>query len=200
MKNQAVLHLENHRREIYRRTDRIFAGLMIVQYFAGILAAIFLSPKTWAGAQSQPHIHIWAAVILGALILSAPIALAILMPGRTLTRHVIAVGQMLDSALLIHLSGGRIETHFHIFGSLAFLGFYRDWKVLISASTVVALDHYFRGVYWPQSVYGVMTASPFRWFEHTAWVVFEDIFIALACWQSNQEMKEIAEKRATTGL
>ena len=29
---------------------------------------------------------------------------------------------MLMSVLLIHLSGGRIETHFHIFGSLAFLG------------------------------------------------------------------------------
>ena len=32
------------------------------------------------------------------------------------------------SALLIHLSGGRIETHFHIFGSLAFLAFYRDCR------------------------------------------------------------------------
>jgi len=44
-----------------------------------------------------------------------------------LTRHAIAVGQMLCSALLVHLSGGRIETHFHVFGSLAFLAFYRDW-------------------------------------------------------------------------
>ena len=34
-----------------------------------------------------------------------------------------AVGQMLMGALLIHLSGGRIETHFLIFGSLAFLAF-----------------------------------------------------------------------------
>jgi len=36
------------------------------------------------------------------------------------------------SALLIHLSGGRIETHFHVFGSLAFLAFYLDWPVLIT--------------------------------------------------------------------
>ena len=49
-------------------------------------------------------------------------------------RHVIAIGQMLMSALLIHLTGGRIETHFHVFGSLAILAFYRDWRVLISAS------------------------------------------------------------------
>ena len=46
--------------------------------------------------------------------------------------------QSLMSALLIHLSGGRIETHFHIFGSLAFLACYRDWRVLVAASAVVA--------------------------------------------------------------
>ena len=40
---------------------------------------------------------------------------------------------MLTSALLIHLTGGRIETHFHVFGSLAFLAFYRDWRVLVPA-------------------------------------------------------------------
>ena len=33
---------------------------------------------------------------------------------------------MLWSGLLIHLTGGRIETHFHVFGSLAFLAFYLD--------------------------------------------------------------------------
>ena len=45
---------------------------------------------------------------------------------------------MLMGALLIHLSGGRIETHFHVFGSLAFLALYRDWRVLVTASAVVA--------------------------------------------------------------
>ena len=45
-----------------------------------------------------------------------------------MTRHVIAISQMLTSALLIHLSGGRIETHFHVFGSLAFLAFYLDME------------------------------------------------------------------------
>ena len=72
-----------------------------------------------------------------------------------MTRHSIAVAQMLMGALLIHLSGGRIETHFHVFGSLAFLAFYRDWTVLVSASVVVAADHLLRGLFWPQSVYGV---------------------------------------------
>jgi hypothetical protein len=58
-----------------------------------------------------------------------PVFLAFKRPGYAFTRHTIAVAQMLTSALLIHLTGGRIETHFHVFGSLAFLAFYRDWRV-----------------------------------------------------------------------
>ena len=41
---------------------------------------------------------------------------------------------MLMGALLIHLTVGRIETHFHVFVSLAILAFYRDWRVLIPAT------------------------------------------------------------------
>ncbi|MGC4006786.1 MAG: hypothetical protein QM811_28130 [Pirellulales bacterium] len=87
---------------------------------------------------------------------------------------------MLWSALLIHLTGGRIETHFHVFGSLAFLAFYRDWKVIVTATVVVAADHFLRGVWWPQSVFGVLVESPYRWMEHAGWVVFEDVVLIRA--------------------
>jgi two-component system, sensor histidine kinase and response regulator len=187
---------EDHRQAIYRRTDRMFALLLLVQYVAGIFAAYFISPRTWVGDQSALHLHVWAAVFLGAAIVSLPMALAWRMPGHVLTRLVIAVAQMLDSALLIHLSGGRIETHFHVFGSLAFLGFYRDWKVLTTASLVVAADHYLRGIYWPESVYGILTPASWRWLEHTGWVIFEDLFIFRATAQSLQEMREMAQVRA----
>lgn len=145
------------------------------------------------GTQSSIHIHVWAAVILGAIIVSIPIGFGLFASGKPLTRHLIAIGQMLMSALLIHLSGGRIETHFHVFGSLAFIGFYRDWRVLTTASVVVAVDHFFRGVYWPESVYGILVPEPYRWLEHTAWVVFEDVFLLIASFGSLKEMYQIAE-------
>ena len=71
-----------------------------------------------------------------------------------LTRQSVAIAQMFTSALFIHLTGGRIETHFHVFGSLAFLAFYRDWRVLLTGSVVVAADLLLRGVFWPDSVFG----------------------------------------------
>jgi two-component system sensor histidine kinase/response regulator len=185
-----------HRQGIYRRTDRLFAGLMLLQWVAAILAAYWLSPLTWAGRSSQTHLHVLAAWFLGGTITLFPVCLALLRPGRRSTRHTVAAGQMLMSALLIHLLGGRIETHFHVFGSLAFLAFYRDWAVFIPATVLVAADHFLRGVYWPESVYGVLSAGSWRWLEHAAWVLFEDAFLINSCLQSLREMRDIAWQRA----
>jgi two-component system, sensor histidine kinase and response regulator len=174
----------------------MFAGLLAFQWVAGIAVATWLSPLTWAGSQSSTHIHLWAAVYLGGLIIALPTWLALTRPGSVVTRHVIAVAQMLASGLLIHLTGGRIETHFHIFGSLAFLSFYRDWRVLVTASAVTAADHFLRGVYSPLSVYGLASGIEWRWLEHAGWVVFTDFFLVYCCLKSKQEMWAIAERQA----
>ena len=186
----------DYQRDIYRRTDRLFAGLMGAQWVAGIVFALWVSPLAWAGSVSSVHLHVWAAVVLGGIVSVFPALLAIVRPGEPSTRYTIAVAQMLMSALLIHLTGGRIETHFHVFGSLAFLAFYRDWRVLIPATVVVALDHMLRGIFWPQSVYGVMLTSQWRWLEHAAWVIFEDVFLVFSCLRSSEEMRERAERTA----
>jgi two-component system sensor histidine kinase/response regulator len=188
--------LHDQEQVIYRRTDRMFAGLLVFQWIAAIAAALWISPQAWDGPDSQTHVHVWAALVLGGLIVSLPVLLALLRPGRVATRHVIGVAQMLLGALLIHLSGGRLETHFHVFGSLAFLAIYRDWRVLVSASAIVAGDHFLRGFLWPQSVFGVLTVSPWRWLEHAGWVVFEDFFLIQACVQSVKDMRVVAERQA----
>jgi signal transduction histidine kinase/ActR/RegA family two-component response regulator len=181
---------------IYKHTDHMFAVLMAIQWLAGIAAAFWISPATWAGTTSQTHPHVWAALFLGGAISSLPIALALTRPGQAPTRYTIAVAQMLFGALLIHLTGGRIETHFHVFGSLAFLSFYRDWRVLVPATVVVAADHILRGAFWPESVYGVLSASGWRWIEHAGWVLFEDTFLFIAIKRSVSEMWSIAERTA----
>jgi diguanylate cyclase (GGDEF)-like protein len=185
-----------HRRSIFERTDRMFAVLMCVQWLAGIAASLWVSPKTWAGPESQTHIHVWLAVFLGGAVSLFPISLAVLRPGENSTRYVIAASQMLMSSLLIHLTGGRIETHFHVFGSLAFLAFYRDWRVLVPATVIVAADHFLRGMFWPESVYGVLAVSNWRWLEHAGWVLFEDTFLFIAIKRGMSEMCDIAERTA----
>jgi signal transduction histidine kinase/ActR/RegA family two-component response regulator len=176
--------------------DRRFAWLMIIQWLAGIVAAVWLSPRTWEGQYSQTNIHVWAAFFLGGIISGFPVYLAINYPGATSTRHVIAVGQMLSCGLLIHLTGGRIESHFQYFGALAFLAFYRDWRVLLTATIVAGADHFIRGIFWPLSIFGVLTASPWRSCEHVGWILFEDIFLVLSIRQNLLEMLAVAEHQA----
>jgi signal transduction histidine kinase/DNA-binding response OmpR family regulator len=181
---------------VYWRTDRLFAGLLVFQWLAGIVVALWVSPRAWDGLSSHTHPHVWAAWFLGGAITSVPLGLALMRPGRTLTRHAVAIGQMLTSALLIHLTGGRIETHFHVFGSLTFLAFYRDWRVLGTGTAIVAVDHLLRGFLWPQSAYGVASGAEWRWLEHAGWVAFLDFFLIHACWQSRREMRAIADRQA----
>ncbi|HEV8146821.1 MAG TPA: response regulator [Bryobacteraceae bacterium] len=186
-----------HQSRIYTKTSHLFAMLMVAQWIGAIAAALWISPRTWVGSTSSVHLHVWLAILLGGAITSLPVFLTLVRPTQAFTRHVVAVCQMLMSALLIHLTGGRIETHFHVFGSLAFLSFYRDWKILIPATIVVAADHAVRGVFFPQSVFGVLTASPWRWVEHAGWVIFEDVILVKMCVQRVEELWGIAMRTAS---
>jgi len=183
-----------------RRTDRLFAVFMPLQWLATISVAFVISPRTWSGMESALHIHVYAAIFIGGALTLLPVALATKLPGKPITRHTIAVAQLLMSSLLIHLSGGRIEAHFHVFGSLAFLAFYRDWRVLLTATIVVATDHALRGVFWPESVYGILstdlTSSLWRTAEHAGWVAFEVTVLAIGCRRSLEDQWRIAIQQA----
>lgn len=176
--------------------SRMFAVLLVVQYLACIGAALVVSPYAWAGKERVLHMHVWVAILGGAGITLLPVLLALFRPASPLTRHVIAASQMLSSALLIHLTGGRIETHFHVFGSLAFLAFYLDWRVIVTATVVVAGDHFARGIFWPESVYGVTNPEWWRFLEHAGWVAFEDVFLLLSCIFGAREIRATALRQA----
>lgn len=178
------------------RIDKIFRILLLCEWLFGIVVALFISPLTWAGSESSIHLHVWTALLLGGVIILPPVALGFLKPGEKLTSYVISIAQILFGSLLIHLMGGRIEAHFYIFGSLAFIATYRNWRLLIPVTIIIALDHYIRGVYWPESVYGLITGSEWRWLEHAGWVIFEDIFLIVSIIQGRNDSKNIALQRA----
>jgi hypothetical protein len=185
------------RQKRYRDVDRLFVWLMFAQWAFALGVALLVSPYAWSGKVQTVHFHVYLALIGGAALTLFPMLMARMKPGSVATRHVIAISQMLWSALLIHLSGGRIETHFHVFGSLAFLAFYLDWKVLLTATIVVAGDHFVRGMLWPESVYGVVNPEWWRFLEHALWVVFEDVILVWSCVIGTREMRAAAERHAT---
>lgn len=183
-------------RKLATRADLILVWLLAFEWPALVVTAFALSPLTWDGPTSSLNPHLLAALLAGPAFIVPSIILAVRNPGRHLTRHVLAVSQTLVSIVLIDVTNGRIESHFHIFGSLAILAFYRDWRVLITASAVTAIHHFAFGYWWPQGVYGVLTVSPWRWTEHTFWVLFEDFFLILMNRTSINEMWTVATREA----
>jgi signal transduction histidine kinase/CheY-like chemotaxis protein/HPt (histidine-containing phosphotransfer) domain-containing protein len=61
---------------------------------------------------------------------------------------------------------------------------------------IIAADHALRGALWPQSVYGVLLASAWRFVEHAFWVVVEDVFLIASCVQGVREMRDVADRHA----
>lgn len=182
--------------ELAVKTDRIFAFLFVFQWLLGIALALWFSPLSWAGNTSQIHIHVYMAVFLGGITAAFPIYLTLKKSGQYSNRYAVAATQIFFSILLIHVTGGRIETHFHVFVSLAFLATYRDFRPVLLATIITAADHLLRGLFLPESIYGVLTASPLRALEHTAWVIFEDVILFVLIRNGVEELKTIASQQA----
>jgi PAS domain S-box-containing protein len=184
-------------RKVQAEANRVFFWVFLAQWVFAIALALILTPYAWTGGSRSLHFHVQLAVFGGAALNALPIALMYLRPAWWGTRHTVAITQMLWSALFIHLTGGRIETHFHIFVSLAFLAFYRDPRLLVTATLIVAADHLTVGFFWPESVYGISNPEWWRFLEHAGWVVFEDIVLFLGCVRALREMHILSKREAT---
>lgn len=182
-------------RTVIQRTHRLFWWLFILQWIFAIGVALVWSPLAWESARSTLHPHLIAAIFAGGMLTLPPLLFIRWLPHVPLTRHMVAFSQVTFSALLIHLTGGRVETHFHLFGSLAFLSLYRDWRVIPTAAFFIASDHLFRGLQFPWSIYGVPSATVWRSVEHTLWIVFEGVVLVWACLVSRREMWEISQRQ-----
>jgi methyl-accepting chemotaxis protein len=76
------------------------------------------------------------------LLISVPaILIGYSSPASILARHVIAMATQLMAALHIQQTMGMTEMHFQVFVVLAFLSFFRDWKVIITGTLVIAVHH-----------------------------------------------------------
>lgn len=182
--------------EIAVNTDKMFAILFFLQWLTAIVFAVVISPKTWFGTNSTIHIHLIAAIFLGGSMAGGPIYFLLRYPGHKFNQYLVGFTQILFSGLFVHLTGGRIETHFHIFGSLAFLAFYRDLRPVCVGTLTTIADHLLRGHFWPQSVYGILYATPWRAIEHGGWVMFEVIVLYYSIRLSKKEMLSDAVNQA----
>src|SRR5262249_21253721 len=74
--------------------------------------------------------------------------------GSRRVRAVLAsLGLVTASAVLVHLSGGYIEMHFHFFVMVVIIALYQDWIPFLLAIGYVVFHHGVVGVLVPSAVY-----------------------------------------------
>jgi hypothetical protein len=73
--------------------------------------------------------------------------------GRKFREVVASIGLVTASALIVHLSGGYVEMHFHFFVMVIVIALYQDWLPFLVAIGYVVLEHGTIGILNPHAVY-----------------------------------------------
>jgi len=130
------------------------------------------------------------------------IVILAIVAGRTTTRLAQSttgtLGLVTCSALLVHLSGGLIEAHFHFFIMVGVVTLYQSWVPFLLALLFVVVHHGTVGVLDPKSVYNHPAAIRRPWL----WAGIHGLFIlgaaiaALASWKHAETERERAEEAA----
>jgi PAS domain S-box-containing protein len=114
---------------------------------------------------------------------------------RRMRSSAATLGVMTSSAVLVHLSGGVIEVHFHFFVMLSIIALYNDWVPFLLALAYVVLHHGIIGVLYPSDVYNHPAAinNPWKWAGiHGVFVLMASV-AGLVAWRLTEEARARAE-------
>jgi PAS domain S-box-containing protein len=107
---------------------------------------------------------------------------------RRIAATVVSAGLITCSALVVHISGGVIEAHFHFFVMIIVLSLYEDWVPFLVAAAYVVIHHGLVSALDPQAVYNHPDALAHPW----KWAVIHGGFVAaagiasVAAWRLNE--------------
>ena len=116
--------------------------------------------------------------------------------GRTLRTQAAAFGLLSSSAVLVHLSGGTIEMHFHFFVMVTVVALYQDWFPFLMAIAYVFAHHGMLGLLDATSVYNHPAAlnNPWKWAAIHALFISGISTVCLITWRVNE--RALASRRA----
>jgi diguanylate cyclase (GGDEF)-like protein len=102
-----------------------------------------------------------------------------------------SLGLLTAAALLIHDSGGLLESHFYFFVLIIVLTLYEDWMPFLLAVAFVLIHHGVLGTLEPRSVFDRPEewADPWKWAAIHAGYVAAAGVAALAAWRLNEDVR-----------
>jgi diguanylate cyclase (GGDEF)-like protein len=107
---------------------------------------------------------------------------------RSVRAGLASLGLLASSGILVHVTGGLIESHFHFFVMVGVIALYQDWIPFLLAIGYVVVHHGTVGVLDPESVYNHEAAWRHPWL----WAGIHGVFVAaasiasLVAWRLNE--------------
>jgi signal transduction histidine kinase len=166
-----------------------------------------LPPSVWARRQRGIVVLLWLhaiglavfAVVRGYTVshalteagIVAVLATAAALPvgGIRMRSAIATLGLISCSAILVHLSGGVVEAHFHFFAMIGIITLYQDWVPFGLAIAFVAIHHGVASTVSAESVFNHPAAlnNPWKWAAiHGAFVLGASAANIFA-WRLNEE-------------
>jgi diguanylate cyclase len=118
---------------------------------------------------------------------------------RDFVSAITALGLVMCSGVLVNVSGGVTEMHFHFFVIVGILTLYQDWLPFLLAIGFVVVHHTVLGVLDPQAVFSNPAAvrNPLPWaLIHGGFVLAASV-ASIVAWRLNEEQ---AFRDSLTGL
>ena len=160
----------------------------------GILYVLWLHvlgvPLYGAYMGAELGLYLGSGALLGAIAIAAQLPAI----GRRIQAAIATYGLVMASALLVHLSGGRIELHFHFFVMMSVIVLYQDWLPFLVGLLFIVIDHGIIGTLLPSMVYVHAEGQTHPW----TWALIHGSFILAQCaallyfWRVNELAREEA--------
>jgi len=175
--------------EVWRSRFRFLVGLT---WFHAIVIALIGPVLGWSRELSLNALfdddHALHTVLEGSIVGFFALVASWRRLGRIIQATLVGFGLLSSSAILVHLSGGVIELHFHFFVMLAFLALCQDWIPYGLAVAFVAVHHGVVGVLFPRAVYNHQSAydAPWTWAGIHAGFVLCSCVGSVVAWRYNE--------------
>ena len=115
--------------------------------------------------------------------------------GRRARSTAAVLGLITASAVIVHLSGGVVEAHFHFFVMIGVITLYQDWLLFGLALGYVVVHHSVLGLLAPHDVFNHAAAvrSPWKWaLIHGAFVLAASVAYLVNWRLSERQAVEIS--------
>jgi PAS domain S-box-containing protein len=196
-------------------TDAGDVGIRLPAPLRRALAALphgrTLPDERWAGRHRGMVVLLWAHVVAlplvalaygidvvhslaeGGVVAAFAIVASLSIGDRRVRTAVVSLGLLTSSAVLVHITGGLIEAHFHFFVVVTILSLYEDWLPFLLAIAYVALHHALGAAIAGEHVYDHGGDMGIKWaFVHAGFITALSL-ANLAVWRESER-----ERRRTS--